>query len=75
MLVSPFQWILWFGPPPGWAATLLSGFVQPLAMAWFCVVVVRDFHQALGGVPAASRRNGDGDTGRAADAPGSIPST
>jgi hypothetical protein len=55
--LPPFQWILWFGPPPAWAATLLSGFVQPLAMAWFGVVVVRAFHQARGGKPASSERD------------------
>lgn len=41
--VPPVQWVIWFGIG-GWNA-MVGGFVQPLAVAWLGVVVLRGFHQ------------------------------
>ena len=42
--VPPVQWVIWFGIN-GWLNALVGGFVQPLAVAWVGVVVLRGFHQ------------------------------
>lgn len=42
--VPPLQWVLWFSIG-GWSTTMVGGFVQPLAVAWLGVVVLRGFHQ------------------------------
>ena len=42
--VPPLQWVLWFGTTE-WVATLGAGFVQPLAVAWFVVVVAVGYRQ------------------------------
>ena len=42
--VPPLQWVLWFSIG-GWSTTMVGGFVQPLAVAWLGVVVMRGFHQ------------------------------
>ena len=42
--VPPLQWVLWFSIG-GWSNTMVGGFVQPLAVAWLGVVVLRGFHQ------------------------------
>lgn len=42
--VPPLQWVLWFGLS-GWTNTMVSGVVQPLAVAWLGVVVLRGFLQ------------------------------
>lgn len=53
--VPPLQWVLWFGIG-GWIDTMLGGFVQPLAVAWLGVVVLRGFHQLSDGHRANPRR-------------------
>lgn len=46
-LVPPVQWVLWLGIG-AWASAMVSGFAQPLSMAWLGVVAVTAHHQARG---------------------------
>ena len=48
--VPPIQWVIWFGLN-GWLNAMVGGFVQPLAVAWLGVVVLRGFHQLRDGAP------------------------
>lgn len=50
--VPPMQWVIWFGIS-GWVNAMVSGSVQPLAVAWLGVVVLRGFHQLRGETEAS----------------------
>lgn len=54
--VLPVQWVLWLGLG-GWSNAMVGGFVQPLAVAWLGVVVMRGVHQ-LRDANAPDPRNG-----------------
>lgn len=56
--VPPLQWVLWF-KISDWTTMMVDGFVQPLAVAWLGVVVLRGFHQ-LRDADTASPRSSDG---------------
>lgn len=43
-LVPPLLWVIWFGVG-GWTNTMVGGPVQPLAVAWLGVVVLRGSQQ------------------------------
>ena len=58
--VPPVQWVVWFGLD-GWLDAMVGGFVQPLAVAWLGVVVLRGFHQ-LRDADAPGPRRSDGRT-------------
>ncbi len=49
-LVPGALWIIWLGFSE-WTNAMLSGWVQPLAIAWLGVVVAQGFHQVRDGAP------------------------
>lgn len=56
--VPPVQWVIWFGIS-GWLNAMVGGFVQPLAVAWLGIVVLRGFHQLReAGTPGLRRSDG-----------------
>ena len=60
--VPPVQWVLWFGLD-GWLNAMVGGFVQPLAVAWLGVVVLRGFHQLRDAdTPGPQRSDGSTET-------------
>lgn len=70
--VPPWQWVLWFGIG-GWSGAMAGGPVQPLAVAWLVVVVLRGFHQSRDANTAAPpRSDGGADTSDESDAGGRV---
>lgn len=57
--VPPLQWVIWF-QHTGWTITMVGGWVQPLAVAWLAIVVLRGFHQLRDADTAAPRRSEGG---------------